>query len=151
LQLIEFATRKIPLTAEIRVGTPAPDFELPDLHGRSVFLSQFRGQSHVVLMFGSITCCATVTQLRAGKPTNRSLYTRYRKKGFEFFLVYSRETHPGESGSAEARNKLVRFCYSERIVGLLRNRKISAEVHRRSGPQAIRDFARLLEEEGKAR
>jgi hypothetical protein len=96
LQLIEFATRKIPLTAEIRVGTPAPDFKLPDLHGRSVFLSQFRGQSHVVLMFGSITCCATVTQLRADKPTMRSLYTRYRKKRFEFFLVYSRETHSGE-------------------------------------------------------
>jgi hypothetical protein len=51
--------------------------------------------------------------------------------------------------SAEARNELVRFCYSERIVGLLRDRKISAEVHRRAGPQAIRDFARLLEEEGK--
>lgn len=50
---------------------------------------------------------------------------------------------------AEARNELVRFCYSERIVGLLRDRKISAEVHRRAGPQAARDFARLLEEEGK--
>lgn len=212
---------------EVRVGAPAPDFELPDLAGRRVCLSRFRGKSHVVLMFGSLTCGATVTQLRAGKPTIRSLYTRYRKKGFEFFLVYSRETHPGENvpqpasmegrwtnalrlmkeekvnfpilldsidnrvrnlyhgwsngifvvnkegllvfkaawtygpevaqflndlaawEKAEARNELVRFCYSERIVGLLRNSKISSSVHRRAGPQAARDFARLLEEEGK--
>ena len=214
-------------TNEVRVGSPAPDFELPELQGRPVRLSQFRGKSHVVLMFGSLTCGATVTQLRAGNPTMRSLYTRYRKKGFEFFLIYSRETHPGElvpeptsieerrtnalrlrkeekvnfsilldsidnrvrnlyhgwsNGifvvnkegllvfksawtygpevaqvlhdfwaweKAEGRNELVRFCYSERIVGLLRDRKISAGVHRRAGPQASRDFARLLEEEGK--
>lgn len=214
-------------TNEIRVGNPAPDFELPDLRGRRVSLGQFRGKSHVVLMFGSLTCGATVTQLRAGNPTMRSLYTRYRKKGFEFFLIYSRETHPGElvpqptsieerrtnalrlrkeekvnfsilldsidnlvrnlyhgwsNGifvvnkegllvfksawtygpevaqvlhdlsaweKAEGRNELVRFCYSERIVGLLRDRKISAGVHRRAGPQASRDFARLLEEEDK--
>jgi hypothetical protein len=212
---------------EIRAGTRAPDFELPDLQGRRVSLSQFRGKSHVVLMFGNLTCGATVIQLRAGNPTMRSLYTRYRKKGFEFFLIYGRETHPGEfvpqptsidgrrnnalrlrkeeevnfpilldsidnrvrnlyhgwsnglfavnkSGllvykaawtygpevaqvlndlsaweKAEARSELVRYCYSERIVGLLRDRKISARVHRRAGPQASRDFARLLEEEGK--
>lgn len=212
---------------EVRVGALAPDFELPDLQGRQVCLSQFRGKSHVVLMFGNLTCGATATQLRAGKPTVRSLYTRYRQKGFKFFLIYSRETHPGEyvrqtnsmderrknalrlrkeekvnfpslvdsidnrvrnlyhgwsNGifvinkdgllvfksawtygpevaqmlhdlyaweRAEARNELVRFCYSERIVGLLRDKKISSIVHRRAGPQAARDFARLLEEEGK--
>jgi len=214
-------------TNEVRVGASAPDFELPDLQGRRVCLSQLRGKSHVVLMFGNLTCGATVTQLRAGKPTIRSLYTRYRTKGFKFFLVYSRETHPGEyvpqttsmdgrrrnalrlreeekvnfpilldsidnqvrnlyhgwsNGifvvnkdgllvfksawtygpemaqllkdlcawkKAEARNELVRFCYSERIVGLLRDKKISSSVHRRAGPQAARDFTQLLKEEGK--
>lgn len=212
---------------EVRVGAQAPDFELPDLAGRRVCLSRFRGKSHVVLMFGNLTCGATVTQLRARIPTIRSLYTRYRRKGFEFFLIYSRETHPGEyvpqptsieerrrnafrlkkeervnfpilldfidnrvrtlyhgwsNGvfvvnregllvftaawthgpevaqflndltaweKAEARNELVRFCYSERIVGLRRNSKIGAAVHRRAGPQASRDFARLLQEESK--
>ena len=83
-------------TNEVRVGAPAPDFELPDLQGQRVSLSQFRGKAHVVLMFGNLTCGATATQLRAGKPTIRSLYTRYRQKGFRFFLIYSRETHPGE-------------------------------------------------------
>jgi hypothetical protein len=214
-------------TNEIRVGALSPDFELPDLQGRRVCLSQFRGKAHVVLTFGNLTCGATVTQLRAGKPTIRSLHTRYREKGFKFFLVYSRETHPGENipqttsmderrrnalrlrkeekvnfpilldsvdnrirnlyhgwsngifvvnkdgllvfksawtygpevaqllrdlcawERAEARNELVRFCYSERIIGLVRDKKISASVHERAGPQAARDFARLLEEEGK--
>lgn len=215
-------------TNEVRVGAPAPDFELPDLQGRQVAVTQYQGKFHVVVMFGNLTCGATVTQLRAGKPTIRSLYTRYRKKEFEFLLIYSRETHPGEyvpqptsieerrsnalrlqkdekvnfpilldsidnrvrnlyhgwsNGifvvnkegllvfkaawtygpevarvlndlsaweKAEARKDLVRYCYSERIVGLLRNRKISSSVHRRAGPQASRDFARLLQEENKS-
>jgi hypothetical protein len=50
---------------------------------------------------------------------------------------------------AQARNELVRVCYSERVVGLLRNKKISASVHRRAGPQAARDFTRLFEAKGK--
>jgi hypothetical protein len=50
---------------------------------------------------------------------------------------------------AQARNELVRICYLERIVGLLRNKKISASVHRRAGSQAAQDFARLLDAEGK--
>ncbi len=33
------------------VGMPAPDFELADVHGHSVRLSQFRDQKHVVLVF----------------------------------------------------------------------------------------------------
>jgi formate hydrogenlyase subunit 4 len=34
---------------------------------------------------------------------------------------------------------------------LLRNREISASVHRRAGPKAAQDFARLLAAEGKHR
>ena len=37
------------------IGEPAPDFTLPDLQGRNVSLSRFRGKSHVILEFGSIT------------------------------------------------------------------------------------------------
>jgi glutathione peroxidase-family protein len=82
---------------EVRVGTEAPDFALSDLSGKTVRLSGYRGKSNVVLMFGSVTCGATVTQLRAGKPSIRSLYARYKKKGFEFFLIYTKEPHPGEN------------------------------------------------------
>ena len=212
---------------EVRVGTEAPDFALPDLGGRRVRLFDYRGKSNVVLMFGSVTCGATATQLRAGKPSIRSLHSRYKKKGFEFFLIYTKEPHPGENipqpatieervknaarlkkeekvnfpilidtpdnavrnayrgwsngmfvvnkegmlvfrsswthgpelaqvlhdlhawEKAQARNELVRMCYSERLVGLLRNKRISGSVHRRAGPQAAHDFGRLLEAEGK--
>jgi glutathione peroxidase-family protein len=212
---------------EVRVGTEVPDFALRDLDGKTVRLSRYRGKSNVVLMFGSVTCGATATQLRAGKPSIRSLYARYKKKGFEFLLIYTKEPHPGENvpqpttmdervknavrlkqeekvnfpmlidtpdnavrsvyrGRAngtfivnkdgvlvfrsswthgpelaqvlydlqawekgQARNELVRVCYSERLVGLLRNKRISASVHRRAGPQAAEDFAHLLDAEGK--
>ena len=213
---------------QVRVGREAPGFALRDFNGKTVRLSNYRKKSHVILMFGSITCGATVTQLRAGHPSIRSLYAQYKRKGFEFFLIYSKEPHPGEnipqpttieerlhnalrlkreekvkfpilieplentvtkiyrglpngifiinregilvfrsswtSGSelaqvlhdleawekAKRRGELVRVCYSEKLVGLLRNRKISASVHRRAGPKAAQEFARLLEAEGKA-
>jgi peroxiredoxin len=186
---------------EVRVGTEAPDFALSDLNGKTVRLSGYGGKANVVLMFGSVTCGATATQLRAGKPSIRSMYARYKKKGFEFFLIYTKEPHPGENiaqpttiegrvknaarlkqeekvnfpilidapdnavrnayrgwsngvfvvnkagvlvfrsswthgpelaqvlrdlcawEKAQARNELVRICFSERIVGLLRNKK----------------------------
>ena len=41
---------------EVRVGTEAPDFALPDLGGKIVRLSSYREKSNVVLMFGSVTC-----------------------------------------------------------------------------------------------
>ena len=71
---------------EVRVGTEAPDFALPDLSRKIVRFSSYRGKSNAVLVFGSVTCGATATQLRAGKPSIRSLYARYKKKGFEFSL-----------------------------------------------------------------
>ena len=190
----------------LAVGTEAPDFELQDLQGSTIRLSDYRCKSYVVLVFGSMTCGSTVTQLRAGKPPLNSLYHRYKTKSFEFFLVYTREPHPGENipqpstseerkdhaqrlkeeervnfpilvdtidnkvrslyhawpnsafiidrdglivyksswtygpelaqvlkdlcawERAKVQNALVRMCHSERLVGLLRNRKISALV-----------------------
>ena len=38
-----------------RVGEEAPDFSLPTPEGQHVRLSEFRGQKHVLLEFGSIT------------------------------------------------------------------------------------------------
>jgi len=205
-------------THEVRVGTTAPEFALPDLRGKIVRLSDYHSKSNVVLMFGSITCGATATQLRSGKRSNRTLYARCKKEGFEFFLIYTKEPHPGENiaqpstveervknaarlkqeekvnfpilidtpdnavrnayrglsngifvinkegivvfrsswthgpelaqvlydlhawDKAQARNELVRVCYSEKLVGLIRNKKVSAAIHRRAGPQAVQDL-----------
>lgn len=41
----------MPETAALRVGDPAPDFELPSAAGGPVRLSDYRGKSEVVLFF----------------------------------------------------------------------------------------------------
>ena len=38
-----------------KIGTKAPELVLADLDGNRVSLADFRGKSHVVLEFGSIT------------------------------------------------------------------------------------------------
>jgi alkyl hydroperoxide reductase subunit AhpC len=207
---------------ELSVGTKAPDFRLRSLHGDRFRLSDYRGKANVVLIFGSFTCGSTITQLRSGNPPLESLYRRFKRKGVEFFLVYSVEMHPGEyvprsttleqrvghakrlkkeekvpfpiivdgignevrklyhgltnpafivdrdgiivyksawtwapdleqgltelvaCERAKARNEMVRMCYSEKLIGLTRNAKISAQVHRRAGPDAVKTFAALL-------
>jgi len=37
--------------AQIELNTPAPEFTLPDYNGKTVSLSNFRGQQHVLLVF----------------------------------------------------------------------------------------------------
>lgn len=35
----------------VEINTPAPDFSLPDLNGKTIALSDYRGKSNVVLVF----------------------------------------------------------------------------------------------------
>lgn len=56
------------LTGVPQVGDPAPDFALPDEHGRTVRLSDFRGHQNVLLVFYPLTftrvCGSELTALR---------------------------------------------------------------------------------------
>ncbi len=36
---------------QVALNTPAPDFTLPDFKGQPVRLSDFRGKSHILLVF----------------------------------------------------------------------------------------------------
>jgi peroxiredoxin len=36
---------------KVSINTPAPDFALPNFQGEMVHLSDFRGKSHVLLVF----------------------------------------------------------------------------------------------------
>ncbi|MGW3953365.1 peroxiredoxin [Streptomyces sp. NPDC004752] len=57
----------------IQVGDKAPDFELKDNHGRSVKLSDFRGEKNVVLLFYPFAftgvCTGELCELRDNLPT----------------------------------------------------------------------------------
>jgi peroxiredoxin len=39
------------MSAEIKTGSAAPDFSLPNYDGREIRLADYRGQSQVVLFF----------------------------------------------------------------------------------------------------
>lgn len=90
--------------SELSVGAEAPDFALRFLDGSLFRLSNHRGKSNVVLVFGSFSCGSTITQLRDGNPALAELYRRFKPK-------------------------------------------VSAQVHRRAGPEAVKMFDAFLRKE----
>jgi tetratricopeptide (TPR) repeat protein len=67
----------------------APDFELADVATKKkVRLSDFRGKTPVVLVFGSYTC----PNFRSSADALKALYQQYGDR-VPFFLVYVREAH----------------------------------------------------------
>jgi len=75
--------------AKPRSPASAPDFTLPDVAtGKNVSLSQFRGKSPVVLIFGSYTC----PNFRDSAGALKKLHAKYGAKA-PFLLVYIREAH----------------------------------------------------------
>jgi alkyl hydroperoxide reductase subunit AhpC len=84
-------------------GDKAPDFEGRTIEGDRIRLSDYRGESNVVLTFGSVTCPFTAASIRK----LNDLYEQYGGE-VEFLFVYVREAHPGdELGShKEMRDKV---------------------------------------------
>lgn len=66
----------------LEMGTPAPDFEAPDIADNPVKLSDFRGQ-YVVLDFWATWC----KDCRAEMPAMKQLYNDYGPKGVQFLGV----------------------------------------------------------------
>ena len=77
------------LTEGPRIGDLAPDFELADLDGNSVRLSDLRGRP-VVLEFGSYTCPIFSDRVPAMEQLARE------HPDASFLVIYVREAHPGE-------------------------------------------------------
>lgn len=72
-----------------KLGEPAPDFDLPDLEGRRVRLSDLRGRP-VVIEFGAYTCPVFSDRV----PAMEDLAQRHPEA--TFLVIYTREAHPGE-------------------------------------------------------
>ncbi len=90
--------------ARPEVGYLAPDFLLPDLEGRSVRLSDFRGKKAVFLNFWATWC----TPCRTEMPTMEQAYRGYRAKGLEILAV-SIDTGPKETVQAFMRELNLTF------------------------------------------
>lgn len=78
------------------VGVAAPEFEAQTLDGKVVRLSDFRGSSHVVMMTGAMTSPMCAFEA----PELARLQSEFAERGFAFFLLYTRESHPAENFSA---------------------------------------------------
>jgi peroxiredoxin len=76
----------------LRVGSEAPDFDLPEVDGGRVRLSELTAEKHVVLVFGSITGPLAATHL----PDLNRMYEYFRWRGVEFLFIYTNESHPGD-------------------------------------------------------
>ena len=81
----------------LRVGSRASEFE-GRLLGSGTFRSvEHRGKNNVLLAFASITCPPSIESINNTPNSLEKLYQAYSGKGFQFYLVYVREAHPGES------------------------------------------------------
>ncbi len=105
------------------VGYLAPDFALPDLAGRTVRLSDFRGRKAVFLNFWATWC----PPCRAEMPTMEQAYQAYRGQGLEILAV-SVDTAPKETVQAFMAELTLSFpalldpdmavLYAYRVLGL---------------------------------
>jgi tetratricopeptide (TPR) repeat protein len=102
LRLMQEATRERAVAFKLRQSAEAkmpgagpkrndlaPDFGLPDVvTGKKMSLSEFRGKSPVVLVFGSYTC----PNFRSSADALKAIHAKYSSQA-QFLLVYIREAH----------------------------------------------------------
>jgi peroxiredoxin len=133
------------------VGSVAPNFALVDTDGREVSLSDFRGKSNVVLVFGCMTCAPAVGQLVSNEHNLSKLAAKY-QQGVEFLSVYTREAHPGEKISKHAsfHEKLlcaVRFRQEDGVQLRVLVDDVQGTVHRKYG--LLPNMVYIINKEGR--
>jgi len=72
----------------ILLGAQAPDFKATDLHQQTVTLSQFKGESVVLLDFWASWC----VPCRQSLPHLRTIYNKYHSKGFDIIAISTDES-----------------------------------------------------------
>ena len=81
------------VTLPAQVGIAAPEFAAAALDGTTVRLSDLRGRSHVVMMTGAVTSPMCAFEA----PEFNKLQADFAGRGFTFFMLYTRESHPAEN------------------------------------------------------
>src|SRR5579864_4514389 len=114
-----------------RIGDPAPDFELADLDGNCVRLSDLRG-GPVVLEFGSYTCPIFSDRVPAMEQLARE------HPEATFLMIYVREAHPGEiqgahRSLAEKRTAAHKLALEEALSRRLLVDSVDGLIHRAYG------------------
>jgi len=114
-----------------RIGDPAPDFELADLDGNCVRLSDFHGRP-VVLEFGSYTCPIFSDRVPAMEQLARE------HPEATFLVIYVREAHPGEiqgahRNQAEKRSAAHKLALEEALSRRLLVDSVDGTTHRAYG------------------
>src|SRR6202051_4858882 len=115
-------------------GDDAPGFSRQSLSGELVSLSDFRGNSDVVITFGSATCPQTAASIGG----LRSLAREFANNEVEFLFVYVREAHPGAalpphpSVEDKARAALL-LQEQEKIASPILIDELGGETHRHYG------------------
>lgn len=114
-----------------RIGDLAPEFDLTDLDGNSVRLSDLRGRP-VVLEFGSYTCPIFSDRVPAME------YLAREHPEACFLVIYVREAHPGEVQSAhrnlaEKRSAAHKLALEEALTRRVLVDSIDGATHRAYG------------------
>jgi len=79
----KFLNLEIKMKENVVVGKMAPDFNTPDMNGKLVKLSGYRGTHYVLLDFWASWCVPCVK----GLPHMKVLYNKYHNKGLELIGV----------------------------------------------------------------
>jgi peroxiredoxin len=121
-----------------RAGTKASDFSGQILDGSIVRLSDLLRRKSVVMQFGCSTCPPFLDSLCRDARSFVELYNKYRDKGFQFFIIYTRETHPGENiqahktfGEKKKHAKMLREEYGLEVPIMVDN--LDGAIHRAFG------------------
>lgn len=83
LVVIQVTESKAAPKVRPQVGYLAPDFALPNLNGKTVRLSDFRGKKGVFINFWATWC----PPCRLEMPTMEKVYQEYRSRGLEILAV----------------------------------------------------------------
>jgi len=113
------------------IGEVAPDFELMDIDGNTVRLSDLRGRP-VVLEFGSYTCPIFSDRV----PIMEQLARQYPEA--TFLVIYTREAHPGEHQGphlsvTEKRSAALKLALEEALTRRVLVDWLDGTVHRAYG------------------